>query len=150
MPFFLRKDCRKWFRSIEDDFDLAFDMYYLCLLPGLSQSEKQTIPSDRKSEIVSTFPGAYQNKGRLIVSLFLSRELQELAVDFEDRDELHHEVSQLVDSMSPSRLTSEGMSRMNQYSYGGFEVLTEWFDERPRSLEGFLPHYYRKLRRAEA
>ena len=38
---------------------------------------------------------------------------------------------------------------MNQYSYGGFEVLTEWFDERPRSLEGFLPHYLRKLQISE-
>ena len=149
MPFFLRKDARKWFRSIEDDFDLAFDMYYLCLLPGLSQGEKRSIPSDRTSELVSNFPGAYQTKGRLIISLFLSRELQGLAVDFENRDELHREVSKLVDSLSPSRLTSEGMSRMNQYSYGGFEVLTEWFDERPRSLEGFLPHYLRKLQISE-
>jgi len=121
----------------------------LCLLPGLSPSEKRSVPSDRTSELVSSFPGAYQTRGRLIVGLFLSRELESLAVNFEDRDELHREVSKLVDSLSPSRLTSEGMSRMNQYSYGGFEVLTEWFDERPRSLEGFLPHYHKYLKRSE-
>jgi hypothetical protein len=32
---------------------------------------------------------------------------------------------------------------MNQYSYGGLDVVKEWFDEKPRSLEEFLPHYYR-------
>lgn len=149
MPFFLRNDARNWFRSVEDDFDLAFDMYYLCLVPGLSQGEKRSLPNDRTSELVSNFPGAYQSKGRLIVGLFLSRELEELAVDFSNREELHKQVSGLVDSLSPSRLSAEGINRMNQYSFGGYEVLTEWFDERPRSLEGFLPHYYRKLQRSE-
>ena len=151
MPFRLRKDTRKWFRSIEDEFDLDFDMYYLCLLAGLSQGvkEKMDNQADETTELVDSFPGDYQSKGRLITSLFLSRELQALAVDFSDRERLHNEISRLVDSMSPSRLTTEGMRRMNQYSYGGFEVLTEWFDDRPRSLEAFLPHYHRYLRRSE-
>jgi hypothetical protein len=149
MPFLLRNDARNWFRSVNDEFDLAFDMYYLCLIPGLSQGEKRRISNDRTSELVSNFPGAYQSKGRLIVSLLLSRELKELAVDFSNREELHKQVSSLVDSMSPSRLSPEGMSRMNQYSHGGYEVLIDWFDDRPRSLEGFLPHYCRKVRSAE-
>ena len=109
MPFFLRNDARNWFRSVKDDFDLAFDMYYLCLIPGLSQGEKRNLPNDKTSELVSNFPGAYQSRGRLIVSLFLSRELEELAVDFSNREELHKQVSGLVDSLSPSRLSAEGI-----------------------------------------
>lgn len=149
MPFLLRNEAREWFRYVKDEFDLNFDMYYLCLLPGLSQGEKQTLSGDKTSELVDNFPGSYQSRGRIIVSLFLSRELNELAVDFNNREELHKQVSRLVDSLSPSRLSSEGMSRMNQYSFGGYEVLTEWFDDRPRSLKGFLPHYHKKLKRAE-
>ena len=63
MPFLLRDEAREWFRYVKDDFDLNFDMYYLCLLPGLSQGEKQTLPGDKTSELVDNFPGSYQSRG---------------------------------------------------------------------------------------
>jgi len=146
MPFQLRQATRDWFRHIEDDFDLAFDMYYFCLIAGLVEGERTTVDSDKTSELVSRFPGDYQEKSRYIVALYLSQELRSLGVDFSDRETLHDQISYLIDSMKPSRLSSEGMRRMNQYSYGGLAVLKEWFDEKPRSLEEFLPHYYRYLK----
>jgi hypothetical protein len=149
MPFQLRQATRDWFRHIEDDFDLAFDMYYFCLIAGLVEGERTTVDSDKTSELVSRFPGDYQEKSRYIVALYLSQELRSLGVDFSDRETLHDQISYLIDSMKPSRLSSEGMRRMNQYSYGGLVVLKEWFDEKPRSLEEFLPHYYRYLKASQ-
>ena len=38
------------------------------------------------------------------------------------------------------------MRELNRYSYGGYEVLSQdWFDDRPRNIETFLPLYKRKL-----
>jgi hypothetical protein len=145
MPFQLRLATRDWFRHIEDDFDLAFDMYYFCLVAGLVEGERTAVDNHKKSELVSRFPGDYQEKSRYIIALYLSRELQSLGVDFTDRKTLHNQISSLIDSMRPSRLSPEGMRRMNQYSYGGLDVVKEWFEEKPRSLEEFLPHYYRYL-----
>jgi hypothetical protein len=145
MPFQLRQATRDWFRHIEDDFDLAFDMYYFCLIAGLVEGKRTTVDSDRTSELVNRFPGDYQEKSRYIIALYLSRELQSLGVDFSDREMLHNQISNLIDSMRSSRLSPEGMRRMNQYSYGGLDVVKEWFDEKPRSIENFLPHYYRRL-----
>ena len=34
---------------------------------------------------------------------------------------------------------------MNQYAHGGFDILCERMDERPRSLETFVRKYYRLI-----
>jgi len=145
MPFQLRQGTRDWFRHIEDDFDLAFDMYYFCLIAGLVEGERTKVASEKTSELVSNFPGDYQEKSRYIIALYLSRELRSLSVDFSDRETLHNQISRLIDSMRPSRLSPEGMRRMNEYSNGGLDIIKEWFEEKPRSVEEFLPHYYRYL-----
>ena len=31
------------------------------------------------------------------------------------------------------------MEEINHYAAGGFDILTDWFDDRPRHLETFLP-----------
>lgn len=35
-------------------------------------------------------------------------------------------------------LSGEGVREFNKYAHGGHEVLLEWFEYRPRSLETFL------------
>jgi len=124
-------------------------MYYFCLIAGLLEEKRSKIPSEKASELVSNFPGDYQEKSSYIIALFLSQELKSLGIDFSDREILHDQISKLVDSLSPSRLSTEGMRRMNEYSYGGLDVLKEWFGEKPRSLEEFLPHYYRYLKQSK-
>ena len=146
MPFQLRDGTRDWFKHIEEDFDLAFDMYYFCLIAGLLEGKRKKVSSDQTSELVSNFPGDYQEKSRYIIALYLSRELQSLGVNFSDREMLHNQISRLIDSMKPSRLSAEGMRRMNEYSHGGLDVIKEWFDEKPRSIESFLPHYRNKIK----
>jgi hypothetical protein len=37
------------------------------------------------------------------------------------------------------------MREFSKYAHGGFEVLSEWFDDRPRSLETFLRAFKRKV-----
>lgn len=150
MPFELRQGTRDWFTHIKGDLDVKFDMYYFCLIAGLLEGEKRKVDSDKTSDLVSNFPGPYQEKGRFIVALFLSRELRSLRVDLSERETLHNQISRLVDSLAPSRLSSEGMRRMNEYSYGGLDVLKEWFEEEPQSLEEFLPRYHKYLKKAES
>ena len=59
MPFRLRRDTRKWFQDITKDFELDFDMYYLCLVAGLSAGGRRSeIKSSDTTELVDTFPGS--------------------------------------------------------------------------------------------
>lgn len=145
MPFRLRRDTRSWFRDLESDFELDFDMYHLCLVAGLADGRKTTVQDDDTTVLVENFPGEYGATGRVIVGFFLSVELEILGVKRADRESLNRTINRLVDPNSPSYLSNEGMRAMNQYSYGGFEVISEWFDDRPRTFGGFFPLYHEKV-----
>lgn len=150
MPFRLRRDTRKWFQDISKDFDLDFDMYYLCLVAGLSAAGRRTeIKSSDTTELVDSWPGSYKEKGRLIIALFLAIEIERLGISQDDREAVHKQIRGLVDPRSPSQLSEDGMRLMNQISYGGFDVLTEEFDDRPRSTESFLVGFSQLIARLE-
>lgn len=145
MPFYLRRDARDWFRDIRPAMSLDFDEYHLCFVAGLAASRKADASQDETTELVDSFPGEYRRRGRLLVATFLARELQGMGISTTDRGALHSTISKLVDPLSPSHLSAEGMKQFNRYSYGGFDVLTEWFDDRPRAIETFLPAYHLRL-----
>ncbi len=139
MPFRLRKDTRHWFQDISGDFVVDFDMYYLCLVAGLSAGGRRIdIKSTETTELVDYFPGPYKETNRIIISLFLATEIERMGVSTDDREAVHKQISKLVDPRTPSQLSEEGMKLMNQISYGGFDMLTEQFEDRPRSTEVFL------------
>jgi len=149
MPFRLRRDTRKWFADIEDDFALDFDMYYFCLMAGLRTDRKEKVLTADTTELVDRFPDAYKAKGRLLTSVFLSKELEQQGIDLSERDAVHAAIAQLIDTDRPAKLSELGMNEMNKYSYGGFDILTEWLDDRPRSIETFLPLYVKHLNDAD-
>jgi hypothetical protein len=124
---------------------LDFDMYYLCLMAGIASGRKEDVPTAETTELVDEFPGEYRANGRLITAAFLARELRAMGIQYSERAALHSAIRQLIDPLAASHLSDAGMKEMNRYSYGGFEVLTEWFQDRPRAIETFLPLYRRHL-----
>lgn len=146
MPFRLRRDTRKWFQDISKDFEVDFDMYYLCLAVGLAAGRRQTeIKSSETTELVDSWPGSYKEKGRIIIALCLATEIERMGISNDDREAVHKQIRELVDPWTPSQLSEDGMKLINQISYGGFDALTEEFDDRPRSLEAFLVTYNKFL-----
>jgi hypothetical protein len=148
MPFRLRKDAKDWFKGIADDFSLDFDIFYFCLMAGLATRRKAFPSANEATDLAQDFPGEYRSRGRIIVALLLTRELQELGVKFEERATLHKEIAKLIDPLSSAHLSTPGMEEINHYAAGGFDILTDWFDDRPRHLETFLPQFQRQLKTA--
>jgi hypothetical protein len=81
----------------------------------------------------------------LMVALFLNTELRQLGIEMNEKEVVHQEIAKLVSDGTPSKLSDEGMREFNKYVYGGFDVLLEWFDDKPQSLETFLLQYKREL-----
>lgn len=148
MPFRLRKDTREWFKGVSEQLSLDFDMYYFCLMAGLSTGKRAFPAANEATDLAQDFPGEYRSRGRIIVALFLARELRRLGIKFEERATLHREIAKLIDPLSSSHLSSPGMDEINHYCFGGFDVLTNWFEDRPRHLETFLPQYRQHITRA--
>ena len=154
--FRLRKDCKIWFKDItgkgaknEAKLTLDFDAYYFSLMAGLAASRKREVPTAETSELIDYFPGRYHARARVTVALFLARELSGLGVRLVDKTVAHKQISQLISPVSPNLLSDLGMKELNHYSAGGFEVLTEWFEDRPRQLSSFLRIFSQRIDDAE-
>lgn len=145
MYFRLQKAAREWFKDISKDLPLDFDIYYLCLMAGLAGGKKAEASQADTTDLTNDFPGVYRIRGRIITAFFLSRELKQLGISFSERSALDLAIRRLVDPLSASHLSDQGIKEINQYCFGGFELLTEYFEkrhiDRPRKLETFLPMY---------
>lgn len=148
MPFRLRKDAREWFRGISGDLSLDFDMFYFCLMAGLATG-KQAFPTQNEAtDLAQDFPGEYRSRGRILVALLLTRVLRKLGIQYQERAILHKEIAKLIDPLSSTHLSAHGMEEINHYASGGFDVLEDWFEDRPRHLETFLPQFRQHVKNA--
>ena len=68
-----------------------------------------------------------------------------LGINTSEKTSMHSAISKLIKPDSLTSLSEEGVKEFNKYSNGRFEVLLDWFDERPRNIEAFLPLFKRKL-----
>ena len=138
MDFAVRKDAREWFRDIRGDLDLEFDIFYLCFVAGTATLRKRDFPAAETDSLVENYPGQYKTRGRLLLALFLSRELDYLGITVEQKAAMRSAIARLVDPSAPNYLTEEGVREFNRYAHGGFDALLDWFADRPRALHTFL------------
>lgn len=145
MDFAIRRDARNWFRDIRDELALEFDSFYFCFVAGITATRKSAVALAETDVLVDNFPSHYKSRGKLLVALFLSRELDYLGVEISEKRAVHAAIAKLVDPYASNHLSDQGVREFNKYAHGGYEVLLEWFDERPRSLETFLRGFRRNL-----
>lgn len=145
MDFAVSQEARKWFKHIRDELELDFDIFYFCFVAGISEGRKKQLASTQTDGLVDNFPGGYRQHGKLFVALFLCRELDAYGVTMKEGSEVRHEIARLTNPNVPNYLSDDGVREFNKYAHGGFEVLMEWFDLKPRSLETFLLQFHRKI-----
>ena len=151
MPFRIKKEAADWFRYIRPQMDYDFDYYYLSLMVGLATRQKTpALVQADTTEITDDFPGEYRSRGRLIISLFLKIELDAAGISLNNRSDLNEYIHKLINPNSVNKLSSEGDAALNKYADRGFEILKEWFSDKPRYLEVFLPLMKQRLSEAIA
>lgn len=147
-PFRVREDARTWFKELrerEKAFKTDFDTFYFCFMAGIAAEKKRQMPTDKTAELVAYFPDRYQRRGKLMIALFLTRELRALGLETRERHSVHKAIAELVGSEGGSPLTDKGVAEFNRYAHAGFDVLLGWFDDKPRTLETFLRTFKHKL-----
>ena len=147
MAFRLREDARTWFKGLRDrgGFAIDFDSYYFCFIAGIAAKRKKEVAAADATDIIDYFPERYRDRARHMVALFLARELELLGVSISEKKTVHAQISRLIRPDSPSYLSDEGMREFNRYANAGFEVLADWFEDRPRRLETFLRGFKQQL-----
>ena len=152
MEFRIRRDARNWFKYIKSNLTAHagtpsapdFDAFYFCFIAGVADMRKKDVTTGETAELVEHFPGPYKKRGRLLVGLFLGRELEYLGVALTEKRTVHAAISRLVQPEAANFLSDEGVREFNKYSHGGFDVLLDWFDDQPRALESFLRAFRKK------
>ena len=146
MSFRLRNDARHWFRHIRGNgFSIDFDSYYFCFMAGIASGQKEDMKASDTTEFISYFPERYKSKSKLMIALFLKKELKLMGVEIQEKKSVHAVISPLIDPESPSNLSETGFREFNKYAHGGFEAILDWFDDEPRTLDTFLRNYKRKI-----
>lgn len=154
MSFRIKRISKDFFRHIDKDsqekgFKVDFDILYFCFMASLSAGGRKAldVPLSETSELIEYFPDRYRgNRGKLMIGLFLSQELKALGIQMDEKKDVNRIISEYIEPESPSTLSNEGFRQFNSYVYGGDEVLREWFDDQPRSLETFLRFFSEKCK----
>ncbi len=156
MEFRIRRDAREWFRDIRSGLTAPpgtpsapdFDAFYFCFIAGITARRKKDTPTSATAELVENFPGPYRHRGRHLVGLFLRTELEYLGVSLDEKSAVRTEIRRLVHPSAQNFLSDEGVREFNKYAHGGYEVLQDWFDDRPRALETFVRSFRMQVARA--
>ena len=68
-----------------------------------------------------------------------------LGNSLDEKETIHKSISKLIQFESETWLSKEGLQEFNRYIHGGYEVLLDWFDDRPRSVDTFLRGLQKKI-----
>ncbi|TIN32554.1 MAG: hypothetical protein E5Y10_33800 [Mesorhizobium sp.] len=146
--FRIRNDARAWFNQIADfeHFKVDFDQYYLCLMAGFASGRSNE--NAPMTEMVDHFVEEYKPASRFLIGLLVIAELRKSGIDVTERTAVRALFKRLVDPHSPNQLTDEGMRRMNAYSSGGYDYLSEQRETKPYTGEEFLRDYVQLIDQA--
>ena len=132
MAFYLRNDTEQWFSHIKDQkpyIETKFDIYYFCLMLGLAAGRKCPVTGKSEAtEFQKNFVKSYIPVQKLIIGLLIKSELRRLGINPTEKD-------------SSTKLTESGVTRMNEYASGGYDILSEEIPIKPYNVEDFLRTY---------
>ncbi len=145
MAFRMRQEVEDWFKHISKKEPLAtkFDLYYLCLMMGLATSRCD--PFQGSTEFVDNFVADYKPVQRLIIGLLMIAEMSLNGIDLKDTIKTQELINVYIDPTQSSHLREMGFGRLNGYANGGFNVILETLEEKPRQVESFLQWYSQTL-----
>jgi len=142
-------ESRDWFKKL--DFSIRMYDYYFCLMLGLVKKRKASDEEMVNSEeFVEYFPEPFGSGKNKIISLFLETELSLLGIDLSNREAVQKILTEYITPNSLTWLTKKGLSEMDKYCAGGFEILRDEFDDRPASKYAFFLNFERLITEALA
>ena len=148
MAFQISNEARKYFQKINDNsktgqFEIIWDYYYLCLMVGFRSGEL-CVDVTELSEFIDKFPKSYNsNKFQIISGLILS-EINRQGLVQTDSEGIRKLMLELLDNDARTKISNEGLKRMNMYAEKGFILINEKIPE-PMEMSEFIRRYYEEF-----
>lgn len=142
----MSSEARAYFRKLSKTkhgkLKLQFDFYYLCLIAGFLDERFSECKGEK---FVDEFPSDFLIQRDQIIGLLIATEISRNKIDLKNRQRIEGIMLKLVKPDSPTQLSSEGESLMNQYAEYGFKRILEEIPTPPINLDSFLVRYYEKI-----
>ena len=154
--FRMREDCKTWFKNItktgsgKPGLTLDFDAYFICMLLGLATGRRSS-PTDhgkKMSDLIERFPEAYRSQQRLVAGLLIWAELARRGIDIKEKQGVQDVVVELLSSQNFTGLSNEGINLLDKYASGGFDVLTDKYEQKPDRFEQFIREFASEFQNA--
>lgn len=146
MSFRLPKKCRTYFDPLtgkeKNKLEYLFDGYYLSVLVGMAQAKIDSKPELEASEFIDEYPASYKESGDYIAALLIATEVKRIPVNISNADELEKLMTSLVDSHSKTRLSSEGVTRLNKYASRGINVILDTMMSHTNLAEFYQEYFW--------
>lgn len=147
MSFHLHKAAPSYFKHLLSGsdssrrFDTQFDAFYYCLLIGLDKRKLCSL-DEVGEEFVRDYVQAFQPHAPTIAGLLVDAELDRANIGRDDVKAVEKRMVELLEAVSSSMLSAEGLRLLNQYGAGGFVLLRDALATPPQNLEEFLIAYH--------
>ena len=129
--FKLPKDAKTWFQNAQASdvksplFVEEWDLYYLCLLYGITEGESDSKNLSSAQDMHNKFTVRYSSAKYSLLTLLIMTHANKLKIDLTDKNELEIVLKRFIDPEHESGLSTKAADKMNQYAYAGFEMLTD-------------------------
>jgi len=146
MGFNMSKEAKRYFNRLTGSkhgkLKTQFDFYYLCLIAGF---KNETFSKCKGEKFVDEFPSDFLMQREQIIGLLIATEINRNKIDMENRERIERLMLKLVKPDSPTQLSNDGESLMNDYAENGFRRILEEIPSPPTNLDTFLVRYYEKV-----
>ena len=146
--FRLSSKARTYFEKINENsttgkFETIWDYYYLCLMIGFRRGELgDEVGSDY--EFTKDFPKPYNSKKYQIIASLVLSEMNRQGIPKNDSEDIRKLMLELLDKDAVTKISNEGLKRMNRYAEKGFAVLHEKIPPM-KEMDTFLKRYHKEF-----
>ena len=129
--FKLPREAKDWFRNIQAGnsktplFVEEWDLYYLCLLYGVTEGETDTKNLSKAQDMSKNFTVRYSGSKYSLLTLLMMTHADKLQIDLTDKKQLEIVLEVFIDPDQDSGFSLQAIEKMNQYAYAGFNLLSD-------------------------
>lgn len=129
--FRLPNEANDWFKRIKANsintplFIEEWDLYYLCLLYGITEGEVEVKNQGGTKDMAKGFSKRYSASKFSLLTMLMMAHAQRLKIDLTDKKELQKVLKTFIDTDHESGLSKTAIDKMNQYAAAGYLLLSD-------------------------
>ena len=129
--FRLPAEAKDWYKNIQASkmktplFVEEWDLYYLCLLYGITEGESEVKDLHKAQDMSKNFTLRYSGSKYSLLTLLMMAHANRFKIDLTNREQLEEALNGFIDQDQDSGFSLNAIEKMNQYAYAGFDLLSD-------------------------